>query len=204
MDEPLADVYSINIHSEAAMDRTQAIAALQKTGNLLEKTARNDSVTVIVGGAVAAMVVADLPGTRVTHDCDVVVSEPDAGWETVREAARQIAEKRGLPVDWLNRDSRMYAHLLPIGWRQRCEMVGRFGPLEVLAIGRRDLMTMKLMGAPVRPQDLEDIIAMRPTAEDIAILHEHLDRLDAESLTRETHDAPRAILDDLEPCDDPR
>ena len=65
-------------------------------------------------------------------------------------------------------------------------------------------MAMKLMGAPVRPQDLEDIIAMRPTADDIAFLHEYLDRLDAESLTRETHDAPRAILDDLEPRDDPR
>ena len=204
MDERLADVYSIDIHNEAVMDRTQAIAALQQTGNLLAQTAPSGRVTVILGGAVAAMVVADLPATRVTHDCDVLVSEPDAGWETVRQAARQVAEKRGLPVDWLNRDSRMYAHLLPIGWRKRCEAVGQFGPLEVLAIGRRDLLAMKLMGAPVRPQDLEDIIAMRPTADDIAFLHEHLDRLDAESLTRETHDAPRAILDDLEPCDAPR
>lgn len=150
------------------------------------------------------MVVADLPATRVTHDCDVLVSEPDAGWVVVREAAQQVAEKRGLPAEWLNRDNRMYAHLLPIGWRKRCELVGRFGPLEVLAIGRRDLMAMKLMGAPVRPQDLEDIIAMRPTTDDIAFLREHLNRLDAESLTRETHDAPHAILDDLEPCDDPR
>ncbi|QDU70385.1 hypothetical protein [Mucisphaera calidilacus] len=185
------------------MDRTQAIAALQQTGNLLTETACN-SVTVILGGAVAAMVVAGLPATSVTHDCDVIVSEPDAGWESVHDAARQVAERRGLPADWLNRDSRIYAHLLPIGWRKRCESVGRFGSLEVLAIGRRDLMAMKLMGAPVRPQDLEDIIAMRPTAGDIAFLREHLDRLDAESLTRETHDAPRAILDDLEPCDAPR
>jgi hypothetical protein len=186
------------------MDRTQAIAALQQTGNLLAQTAHNDSVTVILGGAVAAMVVADLPATRVTHDCDVLASEPDTGWVVVREAARQVAEKRGLPADWLNRDSRMYAHLLPIGWRKRCEAVGRFGRWRCWPLADAILMAMKLMGAPVRPQDLEDIIAMRPTADDIAFLHEHLDRLDAESLTREPHDAPRAILDDLEPCDDPR
>lgn len=203
LDERSADMYSGAIHDEAAMDRTQAIAALRQTGNLLAQTARNDQVTVILGGAVAAMVVADLPATRVTHDCDVVVSEPDVGWQAVHEAARQVADKRGLPADWLNRDSRMYAHVLPIGWRKRCEVVGQFGPLEVLAIGRRDLIAMKLVGTPVRPQDLEDIIAMRPTADDIAFLHEHLDRLDAESLTRENHDAPRAILNDLEPCDDP-
>ena len=204
VDESLPDVYSIDIHNEADMDRTQAIAALQQTGDLLAQTAHNDSVTVILGGAVAAMVVANLPATRVTHDCDVVASEPDAGWVVVHEAARQVAAKRGLPVDWLNRDSHMYAHLLPIGWRKRCEAVGRFGPLEVLAIGRRDLLALKIIGAPKRPQDLEDIIAMRPTADDIAFLREHLDRLDAESLTGETHDAPRAILDELEPCDDPR
>lgn len=204
VDERPADVYSTDIHNEAVMDRTQAIAALQQTGNLLAQAAPSGRVTLILGGAVAAMVVADLPATRVTHDCDVVESEPESGWETVHQAARQVAQKRGLPVAWLNRDSRMYAHLLPIGWRKRCETVGRFGPLDVLAIGRRDLMAMKLMGAPVRPQDLEDIIAMRPTAEDIAFLHKHLDRLDAESLIRETHDASRAILNDLEPCDGSR
>lgn len=88
LDERLADVYSIDIHNEAVMDRTQAIAALQQTGNLLEKTAHNDSVTVILGGAVAAMVVADLPATRVTHDCDVVVSDPTP-------VGKQSAKPRG-------------------------------------------------------------------------------------------------------------
>ena len=63
-------------------------------------------------------------------------------------------------------------------------------------------MAMKLMGAAVRPQDLEDILAMRPTATDIAFLHEHLDHLDAESLTGETHDTERAILHDLEQADE--
>jgi len=68
-----------------------------------------------------------------------------------------------------------------------------------LAIGRRDLLAMKLMGAAVRPQDMEDILAMKPSAADIAFLHEHLDRLAAESLSRSVHEIERTILNELEP-----
>jgi hypothetical protein len=92
----------------------------------------------------------------------------------------------------------MYAHLLPIGWRNRCQQVGQFGPMQVLAISRLDLLAMKLMGAAVRPQDLEDILALKPAPKDFAFLYQHLDRLDAESLSRETHDTERAILRELE------
>lgn len=183
------------------MDRTQAIEALKATGTRLERAGVVDRVTVILGGAVAAMVTAGLPASRATHDCDVLASEPDEQWQAVQQAAGEVARQRGLPADWLNRDARMYAHLLPLGWRGRCQTVGQFGPLTVLAISRRDLMAMKLMGAAVRPQDLEDILAMRPTAADVTFLHEHLNRLDAESLTGEGHDAERAILHDLEQAD---
>ncbi|NJL31903.1 MAG: hypothetical protein HC898_09870 [Phycisphaerales bacterium] len=55
----------------------------------------------------------------------------------------------------------------------------------------------------MRPQDLEDIIRMKPTRSDIAFLREHLHRLEAESLDRQTHEAQLAILDTLEPCHDP-
>lgn len=183
------------------MDRTQAIEALKATGTRLERAGGVDRVTVILGGAVAAMVTAGLPASRATHDCDVLASEPDEQWQAVQQAAGEVAGQRGLPTDWLNRGARMYAHLLPLGWRGRCQAVGQFGPLTVLAISRRDLMAMKLMGAAVRPQDLEDILAMQPTAADVTFLHEHLDRLDAESLTGEGHDAERAILHDLEQAD---
>jgi hypothetical protein len=180
------------------MDCNEAIKALKATGNRLQRSSRSGQVTVILGGAVAAMVVARMPADRVTHDCDVVASEPDDLWAAVQQAARQVAQEQGLPSEWLNRDSRMYAHLLPLGWRRRCEQIGEFGALKVLAISRRDLMAMKLMGAAVRPQDLEDIFAMKPSKPDVAFLDAHLDRLDAESLTRESHDAARAILKELE------
>ncbi|HAI13594.1 MAG TPA: hypothetical protein DCM28_17945 [Phycisphaerales bacterium] len=183
------------------MDRTQATSALKQTGKLLQESGHRDTVIVILGGSVAAMSVANMPATRVTHDCDVLVSEPNDQWQVVQAASQQIAKQNGLPENWLNHDSRMYAHLLPIGWRSRCEEVGTFGPLHVLAISRLDLMAMKLMGTPVRPQDLEDILAMKPTKDDLKFLHQHLDRLDEESYTRETHDNERAILKELEESD---
>lgn len=183
------------------MDARHAIEALRATGDRLLASGQSGQVTLILGGAVAAITVADLPAGRLTHDCDVVVSEPDERWDTVLQAAREVAEQRGLPAGWLNRDARNDVHLLPSGWRGRCEWVGQFGPMAVLAISRRDLMAMKLMGAAVRPQDLEDIVTMRPSAEDVAFLRAHLDRLDAESLTRETHDRERAILPELEQTD---
>jgi len=184
------------------VNRSEAITALRATGELLQRSGQVESVSIILGGAVAAMVTADLPASRITLDCDVVDSQPDDGWSAVQQAARQVAAQRSLPANWLNRDSRMYIHYLPLGWRDRCEPVGQFGPLTVLAVSRRDLMAMKLMGAAVRPQDLEDIVAMRPTRDDLAFLHEHLDRLDAESLSRETHDTERAIVNELEPTDE--
>jgi len=180
------------------MDHTQAIKALTQTGKQLQQASKNIPMRVILGGAVAAMAVAGMPVSRVTHDCDVLTSEPDDQWEAIHQAAQRVAEQQGLPKEWLNRDSRMYVHFLPVGWRNRCQLIGTFGPMQVLAISRLDLLAMKLMGAIVRPQDLEDMLALKPTKKDFVFLHKHLDRLDAESLTRETYDTQRAILRELE------
>lgn len=40
------------------MDRPQAMAALRATGQLLQRSGQTEAVTVILGGAVAAMTVA--------------------------------------------------------------------------------------------------------------------------------------------------
>lgn len=180
------------------MNRFEAIQALRTVGERLAERGLTEPVTVAIGGAVAAMVVGDLPASRSTHDCDVVLVEPEEHWVLLQDAARLAALERDLPPVWLNRDTRMYAHLLPLGWRERCERIGAFGPLVALSISRRDLLAMKLAGAPVRPQDLEDIAAMKPTDDEIILLRRHLDRLEAESLAGETFDAQRAILAHLE------
>ena len=179
------------------MDRNDAIEALRATGDELEASGFTEPVNIVLAGAVAAMVTGGLPASRGTHDCDVVLIDPDDRWNVVRNAARAVARQRRLPPDWFNRDSQMYAYLLPLGWRGRCEAVGSFGPLVVTSVGRRDLLAMKLAGSPVRPQDQDDLVSMKPTTEELTFLEEHLDRLEAESLAGETFEAQRAILDQL-------
>ncbi len=80
--------------------------------------------------------------------------------------------------------------------------MGSFGPLTILAISRRDLVAMKVIGAPKRPQDLEDLVVIKPTAEEIDFVRRHLDRLESESLARDTYDAARTVLHRLEQDDE--
>jgi hypothetical protein len=88
----------------------------------------------------------------------------------------------------------MYAWALRLGWRQRCEPVGTYGPLVVLRLSRIDLIATKVIGAPKRPQDVEDLIQIQPTADELRIVAEHVDRLEAEDLDRRSFDDQRAIL----------
>lgn len=179
------------------MDQQIAIEMLQQTGELLDQSVQNERTTIILSGGIAVMVAIGRSPSRFTHDCDVVASEPDDGWARVLLAARRIGIRNQLSPNWLNRDSAMYAHYLPLGWRTRCVPLGVFGPLEVLTIGRQDLMAMKLMGSPSRPQDLEDILELQPAIADLDFLEMHLDRLVAESLANEAFDAQRIILAQL-------
>lgn len=140
------------------------------------------------------MVVGGLPASRVTQDCDVLAMEPDEQWDVLVQAAQATARSHKLPATWFNRDSRMFVHRLPLGWRKRCESIDHYGPLHVLVISRRDLMAMKLISAITRPQDLQDLQSMNPTPPEIQFMAQHLDRLESESLDRENFDAQRTIL----------
>ncbi len=67
----------------------------------------------------------------------------------------------------------------------------------VTAVSRRDLMALKLMGAAQRPQDLEDLDAMKPGPDEAAFLHRYLDQSEAESLDHASYDRERALLNEL-------
>ena len=186
------------MNTRDSMNRGDAIKALELVGNRLASAGVTDTIRIVIGGGVAAMVVGDLPPSRVTHDCDVMKLAPEQKWGDVHRAAIEVAGEQGLGRDWLNCDSRKYAHLLPLGWERRCKRLDRFGPLEVLSLGRRDLIALKIIGAPKRPQDLDDVQRMKPTATELDSVREHLARLEDESLDRETYDAQQSIINELE------
>jgi len=179
------------------LGRELVLNALAATGSVLAEADQTEPVRVVLCGAAAGILGGDLGGQRQTLDCDVIESEPGERFGAVRDAASIVAEQHGLKADWLNQESRRYAHLLPPGWTQRLRPVGRFGPLEVLAVGRRDLLALKLMGTAQRPQDLEDIESMSPSGDELDFLARYLDQTEAESLDRETFDAQRAVLQEL-------
>ena len=176
-----------------SLDAELAIRALEATGALLTAW-QNTRADLVLAGGTAGLLGHLLSPTRVTADCDVMwVNDPGA-WAEIERAAVHVAESLGLPPHWLNRECSTYSWTLMLGWRTRCEPVGIFGPLQVLRLGRIDLIATKVIGAPWRPQDLEDLIAMRPTASEVERISGHLDRLAAEDLDGRTFDRERRVL----------
>jgi len=136
-----------------------------------------------------------LSGNRTTGDVDVLWAGSDEEWRTIERAAAVVAADLSLPARWFNRDCSQFAWCLPLEWESRCVHAGTFGRLDVWRIARVDLLAAKLISAPKRPQDLLDIQEIAPTREEIAFLHEHLDRLESEHLGGETFERQRQILD---------
>lgn len=178
------------------LDRNLVIEALRRTGEGLAQTGAEamPTVRVVVCGAVAGILNGDLAEDRRTVDCDLVQVEPPELFEAIEKVSARVAEQLDLSHDWLNRASREFAYLLPVGWRSRLRAFRTFGPLEIVTISRVDLMAMKLMAMAKRPSDLVDIEAMKPTQAEITFLLGYLDQSEMESLDRDTFDDQRAIL----------
>ncbi|MEQ9617420.1 MAG: hypothetical protein RLN60_05235 [Phycisphaerales bacterium] len=179
------------------MNGKQIIEALEAVGRLLEERGDKAIVRLFIAGGVAGLLGELLRGSRTTGDCDVMATIPEEAWRAVEDAARQVATDLGLPSEWLNKRASSFAWTLPLEWEGRCVPVGRFGPLDVRRVCRRDLIACKVVAAPKRPQDLEDLNDMAPTAEELDFVEAHLHRLESESLDRERYDDRRAILDTL-------
>ena len=168
--------------------------SLREVGGILCANPAIPTLRIVLAGGSAGLLGGLLGPTRTTADCDVVWIGDERMWESLAAAAAEAARKLGLPPEWLNRDCAMYAWCLPLAWQDRCEQVGRFGPLDVMRLSRIDLIASKVMSAPRRPQDLEDLRAIRPSHQEIGFVASHLDRLEAEDLDRRSFGEQRAIL----------
>lgn len=180
------------------LDATFAVRALRETGVVLATRHPQWRVRLVIGGGTAGLLARLLSPARTTADCDVIWHDAAVPWEEVESAASEVAAALMLPPRWLNRDSVHFAWTLPLGWRERCEEVGTVGVLEVSRLSRLDLIATKTVGAPQRPQDLEDLLAIRPTRAELVRVVEHLDRLEAEHLDGASFDDQRAIVRVLE------
>lgn len=179
-----------------ALDQPLAVRALRLVGESLAGSGVRAPIRLVVAGGAAGLLAKLLAPSRTTADCDVIWVE-DLSWASVAEAAAKVAVRLGLSSTWLNRECSHYAWCLPLDWRVRCKPVGTFGPLNVLRLSRIDLVATKVIGAPVRPQDLEDLRVIRPTSTELEFIDSHLDRLESEHLDGRSFDAERAIVQAL-------
>lgn len=85
---------------------------------------------------------------------------------------------------------------MPDGWEMRRVWVCHHGPLRFFAASRSDLIAMKVLTG--RPQDLEDLDAMRVTQEDVVFVRDYLSRLKSKGTTETEINDAKELLDELE------
>lgn len=190
------NLYTICVQM-AQIDAHIAEAALAATGAALERQWPGRRFRIVLTGGTAGLLAGWFRPDRTTADCDVITSDPDAGWVEVESAARGVAEKLGLPPTWLNRDASNFLWCLPLGWESQCERVGTFGLLDVHRIGRSDLIAAKVVSCNKRPQDAEDLRDLKPTEQEWNFSLANLDRLEEEHLDRQDFETQRRIVNGL-------
>lgn len=179
------------------LDRDSVENALRAVGESLQRAGLGGTIDLVVAGGSAVLLGGLLQRGRLTVDCDVVWSGDEATWERISSAAIEVGSTLGLPPRWLSRECSIFIWCLPLGWHERAEPVGMFGPLRVRRLHRRDLMGMKIVSAPRRPQDYLDIESMQPTAADLDWIIDHLDRLASEHLGGEDFRQQRDLVEAL-------
>ncbi len=122
---------------------------------------------VIIGGS--ALVLMGVV-SRLTKDLDVLVP---ALPEVIANAARDFAkqqrqEGKDLVDDWLNNGPAQLGDVLPAGWRERVAPLFKGEALTFSVLGRSDLLKSKLFALADRSLDIEDCLALKPTAEELA------------------------------------
>lgn len=136
--------------------------------------ARGESFdAVIVGGAALNLLEVT---SRVTRDVDVL--KPNSLLKNIRTHAQAFASEKNLPKDWLNTGPADLVSHLPNGWETRTRTVFSGQSLSLSTLGREELLMSKCWAYCDRERDLDDIVAMRPTKNEIQKITEWLKPLD--------------------------
>ena len=160
--------------------------------DFLDKRGLRLSAVVVGGTALALLGVV----SRQTRDCDVL--DPQIP-EDVKLAAREFAASRrdageSLDDDWLNNGPASLIRQLPDGWKERLEQVFQGKALTLDSLGRTELLMSKLFALCDRGVDIQDCIALAPTADELLRIMPWLSEQD---LNPDWPDHVRATIEDL-------
>lgn len=102
--------------------------------------------------------------SRGTKDVDVLTPKIDSELRAAAEAAGTIL---GLGKNWLNNGPSPLVKELPSDWDAQCTEVFKGSHLHVRSIGRRDLIYSKLYAAADRTDDIDDLISLKPSLQEL-------------------------------------
>lgn len=121
--------------------------------------------SIIVGGAALTILKVI---TRMTEDVDCI--DPEIP-EDIKIASVEFIQRNphyGLaPEKFLNIGPISLIKDLPEGWRSRTQVIFKGKALTFLTLSRLDLLKTKLDAMVHRGRDMDDVIAMKPTEEEL-------------------------------------
>ena len=126
---------------------------------------------IVIGGAGALILSGEL--ARATSDCDVIFSDPEMG--RLQEDIRAVAGDLNLTAGWLNGSVQAYLDILPPDYKTRIKTLPMQGKLQVAVLHRQDVLAMKAFAG--RAQDIEDIVALKPTPSELQFVRGQIPRL---------------------------
>jgi len=118
--------------------------------------------TLFVCGGVALIVMKTV--NRETRDVDVVAPPIDP---LLSQIAKKVGEEFGLRENWLNNGPESLERDLNPGWRDRSTPIFKGKALELQSLGREDLLASKLFAFCDREDDLEDVLQLKPSKDEL-------------------------------------
>lgn len=121
---------------------------------------------VIGGSALSLMGIIQRP----TRDFDILIPELPPTIASAACAFAKTQRQAGVDLldDWLNNGPMQLANVLPVGWRERVQLIFGGRAIVLSTLGRSDLLKGKLFALCDRGTDLRDCIALEPTSEELA------------------------------------
>lgn len=134
--------------------------ALELLNFYLKKSNQQRSFTICGGASLFLQGIT----TRTTRDIDIVGEEID---QSLSEAALLVAKDLGLKPKWLNTEPKALAHDMKEGWEDRIFLIHENSHLKIFSISRSDMIFAKLYAYCDRQKDIEDLISLQVTDDEI-------------------------------------
>lgn len=151
---------------------------LKEFDKYLAKNKKSFKATVIGG---AALIVMDVI-TRKTKDIDLIDPEIPQDIKDLSVNFSKDFPEFFLDFNWFNNGPISIVNDLPVGWRNRTQQIFSGESIQLLTLGRLDLLKTKLFAYCDRESDFEDCLKLKPTVSELDLCFEWVSQRDANEM----------------------